>query len=521
MLVSWHKRASSHRFFEILAMFFTKMVAGFYTANTACEDQSTTWSNQQTNFTSVKSSTCERRPRTSGSSRRSSKTSNHHSQAVMQDEPQNSINNELNSVSGTKTRISRRWSEQADTQASASFNNLLWNGVKAPASTSHTPAAQHPKTSKKTSTEDHITSPNTPTAATTAAASATQREASFYQRIAEWELNTTNPCSDNCDCEVRTTVKTAQSQLRAEEYEGNSSSGSSSGHSSPALSTSEESKQSSSNSPNSPPLGDDIAVQAVAAAATENTSEALRHTLQEDTATVTAKTSAAAPSSMPSCALSSSASSSPSPSFTMADIVAALRSSPEDQHPFLDMHYQRNLREHERAQDHLNQQVVQSFQHQFSGQQQAAAFKCLLNAAHRWQYQQCMRRDTAAAAEERSATDSDCVSGARAPSCAGRWGPRQRRLINHQWRMTAEQAECDLYREGLGVVQRKLSCMCLFNPDTDVRIYDENCSMREQRCYRQHKLLIRLQRQRLRGGNLYFLDDLQQEAGTRTSTHKK
>lgn len=206
--------------------------------------------------------------------------------------------------------------------------------------------------------------------------------------------------------------------------------------------------------------------------------------------------------------------------FGVVDIADELRRCPGRQHPFLDMAHQRRLSDEAAARDHLNYHVVKSFQAQLSDEQQSAALKCLLNAAHRRQFAQCMARTTGdervmtrkvepASSASATAQVSSPVfpSGAQAPSDAEHWGPRQRRLIQRQWRVIAEQSECDMYREGWVPVQRKLSCMCLFNPDTDVRIYQDSTTMREQRVARQHRLLRRLHQQQLVGGNPFFLEE--------------
>jgi hypothetical protein len=532
------------------------MVADLYFNSVACEDQSSVWSSQQTNYAPMRSATAaaESRLQASSSSNNSSSSSSHasgrykssrrsqRSTCVVPDEMQNSINSGMNcSRSSTKTPAAGSacsWASQADTQTTVPFDSAPWNDAESllkqqqqrqpPQEQAFSPCSRTPfmqcingksERSARRSAKDKSISSSAPSSV-----SARHEESSFYQRITEWDPSTTTPSSNSCNREVQH-VKVATTECAKE----SSSSCCSSGSCSPALSAFDEPKQ-NSNSPNSPSLIEsvvpvrpvDVDVEEAAVPA-EVSSGVLPHTYSEEAAATPADAAPAAttvpvPSYITprasyneshSC---NSASPGPSLSLTMADIVAALRSAPEDRHPFLDMDYQRHLRENVRVQEQLNHHVVVSFQNQLTGEQQAAAFKCLLNAAHRRQYQQCMSRDATernAQQQQQQQLNGEELSGARAPSCAGRWGPRQRRLINRQWRMTAEQAECDLYREGLGAVQRNLSCMCLFNPDTDVRVYNENCNMREQRFHRQHKLLIRLQRQRVRGGNPYFLEDTQ------------
>lgn len=463
------------------------MVASFATQNAACEDQSVAWSNQQASYAPIAAANHNTNSGSTHRGRRSPRDA--------QNDAQNSVNNDA------KKSGNRRWTHHVDAQAAVSLTSLMWNGadgVQTTSSVGSGSASKVERSSRKAARE---------------AAASAQREKAFYRRIKDWDVSTTSPAptaadGDACDREVQRVVVAQEGSLAAAETKSCGESDGSGG-SSPALSASSGSKQ-SADSPVFPSLTEEVLVQAAASTTTTSVPSVLLHTLPDVTSA--APPQVAAPSYITPCvSFTASPSSSPSPhpstpsstpSFTMADVAAALRSTCEDQHPFLDMQYQRSVREHERVQEQVNQQVVQSFQSQFSGMQQAAAFKCLLNAAHRRQYYQCMARDVT----EESAAEA-AVEGARSPSSAGRWGPHQRRLINRQWRVVAEQSECDLYREGLGAVQRKLSCMCLFNPDTDVRVYDENAVMREQRCYRQHKLLIRLQRQRVRGGNPYFLNE--------------
>ncbi|KPA78638.1 hypothetical protein ABB37_06238 [Leptomonas pyrrhocoris] len=502
-----------------------KMVADSYGLCAACENQSAAWSRQQGNYSPVtcavraaspSSSTVERHSHASSPS--SSPIRRPH--APEQEETRNSINGDVNGkcVKTRRVRPARRWSEHVDAPTAVSFNNLLWSGaVTSQPPNRHDSRIRRSERTSKTASEDSSTNPSV----SSSSSSSAKLEESIYKRIVEWDLNSARLSNNACDRVVAAVSDDSpftgvRGKATTASDDGESDEGSSR-HSSPALSASSESKR-SSNSPSFAPLEDGVTVrapEATSAGGLQRTPPSSPPRRCSDAAPPSATTAAEAavmpPLYITPCVsyteshTSSPSSSSASASFNVADIVTALRSTPADQHPFLDMQYQRNLREHEQAQEQLNQQVMQSFQTQFSSHQQAAAFKCLLNAAHRHQYHQCMARDTTKEKSRQQASDN--FAGARSPSCAGRWGPRQRRLINRQWRMTAEQAECDLYREGLGAVQRKLSCMCLFNPDTDVRVYDENTNVREQRCYRQHKLLVRLQRQAMRGGNPYFLGE--------------
>lgn len=77
--------------------------------------------------------------------------------------------------------------------------------------------------------------------------------------------------------------------------------------------------------------------------------------------------------------------------------------------------------------------------------------------------------------------------------------------INNQWRRIKLAVEQDLHIEGFVYVQRRLSCMCLFNPDTDDRHYWDNENAREQRIRRQERVLERIREQTQNGGGCFFM----------------
>ncbi|KPI86853.1 hypothetical protein ABL78_4089 [Leptomonas seymouri] len=518
------------------------MIADLFSQSAACEDQSTAWLSHQANYTSNTtgihpSSFTE--SRLSSSSRSSGSISKH--SPVVQEQMQNSINGDV-SFKKSSTRsacLTRRWSEDVNAQNSVSLNSLPWSGAEAPQTTGCKSTLPHGHGSSCRSDKPakglKKALKNTPLPSTISFSSAAKREESLYKHTADWDGQSTGLLGSTGDGEVRgVALKSSKRSKRTVGSVKGAASASDEDHgdgshiSSRALFAT-RGRQQSSNSLTLPMPCEGMSVQAAMTCESTTVVRASTNALQcAVPESSTGNCSGAAATGAAAAAVTSSfsgpsasctgyptaptVSRTPSSSFTMTDIATALRSTPEGQHPFLDMDYQRRVREYKRVQERLNEQVVQSFQNQFSSYQQAIAIKCLLNAAHRHQYRQCM--DHNMTEEESKRRESEGFAGARAPSRTGRWSSRECRLVNLQWALTAKQAESDLYREGITAVQRKLSSMCLFNPDSDVRVYGDNCSMREQRCYRQHRLLVCLQHQRMRGGNPYFLEEPQKHKGS-------
>jgi hypothetical protein len=74
------------------------------------------------------------------------------------------------------------------------------------------------------------------------------------------------------------------------------------------------------------------------------------------------------------------------------------------------------------------------------------------------------------------------------------------------WKRIGNSVARDLAVEDHGFVQRRLSCMCIFNPLKAERHYSDNDVDRMLRVCRQEKVLEQLHRQMRNGGNAYFLE---------------
>lgn len=219
-------------------------------------------------------------------------------------------------------------------------------------------------------------------------------------------------------------------------------------------------------------------------------------------------------------------------SFSMQDIAAALRTC-RRAHPFLDLSQQRFVVEQEKSQRLLNQSIVMGYETQMTEESQQIACKGLLNLAHRHQVEQLRRRYgdgkalTAATTTTRMAPATSPLlfsaahpqksvparyaeqrSRGRSRPSAGHaaMGESQRRSVaQEQWWSVSRFVSSDFMTEGSAFVQRRLSCMCLFNPHAEERVYSDNEAYRERRYQRQCEVLMQLQYQRATGQNPYFL----------------
>lgn len=129
----------------------------------------------------------------------------------------------------------------------------------------------------------------------------------------------------------------------------------------------------------------------------------------------------------------------------------------------------------------------------------AIAAKILVNEAHRLQ-----------TARHRSGVPALALGGMsmlpqhlrHTAALASKMQAEQRRTM---WERVGNNVARDLYVEGHGFVQRRLSCMCIFSVTKEERFYHDNDSERMQRLARQERLLGEIQQQAMLGGNRYFL----------------
>ncbi|RNF01070.1 uncharacterized protein Tco025E_08663 [Trypanosoma conorhini] len=171
------------------------------------------------------------------------------------------------------------------------------------------------------------------------------------------------------------------------------------------------------------------------------------------------------------------------------EVYERLRKTPLEIHPFLDMNEQRLLLENERVQRHYDVFLSMGQKHARPLNELGAFSRCLLNEAHRVHVSLVRRYNKTC--QEKSLP------------------PKNETEINHQWQCIKLAVEQDLYMEGFAAVQRRLSCMCIFNPNTDERPYGDNENVRHQRLLRQECVLNRLMAQSRKGGSLFL--DLQQQ----------
>ncbi|RNF05331.1 hypothetical protein TraAM80_04638 [Trypanosoma rangeli] len=168
------------------------------------------------------------------------------------------------------------------------------------------------------------------------------------------------------------------------------------------------------------------------------------------------------------------------------EVYELLRKTTVEMHPFLDMNEQRLLVENERMQKHYELFISMGQKHTRPLNELSIFSRCLLNEAHRVHISLVRRYNK---------------------TCQEKSLPlKNEQEINHQWQCIKLAVEQDLYMEGFAAVQRRLSCMCIFNPSTDERPYGDNEHVRHQRLLRQECVLSRLMAQAREGGSMLFLD---------------
>ncbi|ORC92742.1 uncharacterized protein TM35_000034950 [Trypanosoma theileri] len=159
--------------------------------------------------------------------------------------------------------------------------------------------------------------------------------------------------------------------------------------------------------------------------------------------------------------------------------------TPLDQHPFFNMDKQRSLVESERSQRQYEFFISMGQRNTLPLNEQNISSKSLLNEAHRVHVSLVRRHNK---------------------TCQDKGLPmKNEKEINRQWRCIESAVERDLYMEGTVFVQRRLSCMCIFNPDSDERPYWDSEHTREQRLQRQGRVLERLAQQAQHGQDPFFL----------------
>lgn len=159
------------------------------------------------------------------------------------------------------------------------------------------------------------------------------------------------------------------------------------------------------------------------------------------------------------------------------DIELQLRSTLE--HPYLCMREQEQMIQSERSQRHYEYCVEETRNQHVSVYDRTAMIRCLLNEAHRHHTTKLSR------------------SGVL-------------RSVHHLqgWKHVAADIDRTLTMEGALSAQRKLSCMCIFNPATvECPLTDGGDDERMRRLERQEHILQMIYHQRVLGGNHYFLDE--------------
>lgn len=216
-----------------------------------------------------------------------------------------------------------------------------------------------------------------------------------------------------------------------------------------------------------------------------------------------------------------------------------------DVHPFLDLRQQRESVAAWRHQRHVEHYLLMTRNAALHLADQQTAAKILCHEAHRLQVRRAVTfnqrhsgrgastpertphtpqpKDIAAswASRERHPRDARCqtpppqhamrtsplASGATPSVSATTIREKDVNTITMQWRRIKGYVETDLEKEGYPFIQRRLSCMCMFNSQCDDRPYCDNEQYREARQRRQLELLMRLDQQELARGNPFFLED--------------
>lgn len=146
-------------------------------------------------------------------------------------------------------------------------------------------------------------------------------------------------------------------------------------------------------------------------------------------------------------------------------------------HPFLDIEAQRVMLDYEKQQRQSEFVCRMNMETMLHGDSQELAVKLLMNEAH--------RQHRARIAKKQSPLEKDDCD-----------------LL---WLRLAKPVLRDFHLEGHAFVQRKMSCMCMFNPLTDDRIYGDSDNDRVERLARQSRVLQTLRAQAKTGGSAYFL----------------
>ncbi|EKG02683.1 hypothetical protein TCSYLVIO_006289 [Trypanosoma cruzi] len=171
------------------------------------------------------------------------------------------------------------------------------------------------------------------------------------------------------------------------------------------------------------------------------------------------------------------------------ELYESLRTTSSNLHPFFDMNEQRLMVENERMQRHYELFLSMGQKNAPPLNVLSILSKSLLNEAHRVHVSLVRRYNK---------------------KCHEKALPlKNEREINRQWQHIKLAVEQDLYMEGFVAVQRRLSCMCIFNPDTDERLYGDNENARQQRLLRQKCVLDHLAAQTREGGGLFYSPELQ------------
>ncbi|CAD2222352.1 hypothetical protein AGDE_14843 [Angomonas deanei] len=168
---------------------------------------------------------------------------------------------------------------------------------------------------------------------------------------------------------------------------------------------------------------------------------------------------------------------------TFDEIKEALRSC--EGHPFLNIKHQQTLRDLERMSTHVAEYTRLTNETAIRGEDRSLSLKILVREAHRLHIARVRRQIQEGKRSENALTIDE---------------------INSQWHEIADQMAVACDAGSYEFLQRRLSCMCVFNSQSDLRVYSDNDGFRIGKVNRQRDVLARLQAQEEKGGNSFFLE---------------
>ncbi|CUG91824.1 Hypothetical protein, putative [Bodo saltans] len=181
------------------------------------------------------------------------------------------------------------------------------------------------------------------------------------------------------------------------------------------------------------------------------------------------------------------------------------------EHPYVDMDRQRAMIAHERSDAHQDFCSKHYQQQQVSMLDRTTMIRTLLFEAHR---HQSTRRKAAAAVIAAASVDQEDDQSAKQDFMVSSAASHRRPFILHQrgWQAVANDVERTITMEGPMSAQRKLSCMCIFNPNRiDPPVMENVDDERFRRMERQEGILRHIY---CRLDNHLFADDIREGVST-------